>query len=86
MDIRPVNAAPPGPSRGRSIVSGTVSAQQPAPSSSTDPLYVVLDNTGTLLTFAKWPQSHGTTLPVAGDTVVVGYTQDNVEHVLGFDI
>jgi hypothetical protein len=86
MDIRPITAATPGPPRGVRIVSGTVSTQQPAPAAFTDPLYVVLDNTLTPTMFARWPQSHGASLPVAGDTVIVGYTQDNVEHVLGWNI
>lgn len=85
MDVRTVVNGQPAPRAGQ-IISGIVSTQQAVPTSFTDPLYVVLDNTGTPLTFAAWPRSQGATLPAAGDTVVVGYTQDDVPHVLGWGI
>lgn len=86
MDTRTiVNGRPPGQRAGQ-ILSATVSTQQPVPTSFTQPLYVVLDNTMTPLVFTSWPRSQGSTLPAAGDRVVVGYTQDDVPHVFGWGI
>jgi hypothetical protein len=85
MDVRTVVNGQPHPRAGQ-IFSGTVSAQQAVPASFTDPLHVVLDNTMTPITFTAWPRSQGTTLPAAGDPVVIGYTQDDVPHVFGWGI
>lgn len=67
------------------ILSGTVSRQQPAPASFTDPLYVVLDTSMIPVVFTTWPRLHGDTLPVAGTTVQVVYTPDGVPHLVGWD-
>jgi hypothetical protein len=85
MDVRTVVNGQPAPRAGH-ILSGTVSTQQPAPASFTDPLYVVLDQSMIPVVFTAWPRSHGDTLPVAGDLVVVGFTQDDVPHVFGWGI
>jgi len=58
------------------VLYGTVSANQPAPSSFADPLYVVEPHApASFQTFAQWPQCNGSTLPVAGDGVV--FVRDN---------
>jgi hypothetical protein len=32
-----------------------------------------------------WPESHGATLPISGDPVVIAIDQDGVMHILGWD-
>lgn len=86
-DTRGLTGQRPTGVRRDPIVSATVSRQQTAPTSFTDPLCVVLDGTMIPLTFTIWPRSQGTNLPDAGDPVVIGYSQpNNVPHVLGWGI
>jgi hypothetical protein len=87
MDVRASIGARPRGMTAQQIVSGQVSAGQPLPASFTDPLYVVCASISTEVTFGpfQWPESHGSTLPTSGDTVVIGIDQNDVMHILGWD-
>jgi hypothetical protein len=87
MDVRATIGARPRGQTSQQIVSGQVSAGQPPPASTTDPLYVVSASISTETTFGPftWPESHGATLPISGDPVVIAIDQDGVMHILGWD-
>ena len=87
VDVRALNGSRPTGQRAQVIVSGYVSTEQPAPASFTDPLYVVIGSVSSEISFEfqYWPVLHGNTLPVAGTVVRLGYDDNRVPYVAGWD-
>lgn len=88
-DVRDLGASRPNGRRTRQIVFGTVSTEKTAPAAFADSLWVVIpthssDHSREFIG-GKWPQCHGTTLPVAGDVVIVGYDERNQGHIITWE-
>lgn len=71
------NMFPSAPGQ-RPVCYGQVSGRQPAPSSFTDPLFVVLPHdTDYAERIDDWPVIHGATLPALGADVLVAIDERN---------
>jgi hypothetical protein len=67
----------------RAVAHATVSTRQPAASSFTDPLFVVLDyDTDDAIKVINWPVIHGATLPALGADVLVAFDEYKNARVL----
>jgi hypothetical protein len=74
-DVRPlVNRKPTG-QRAQQLISAQVSLQQPAPTSTSDPLYVTTSWLPSL-EVQKWPPLGWGSMPQGGDFVTVAQTDD----------
>jgi hypothetical protein len=69
------------------IVVGYVSQNQTAPASFADGMYVIVPGFAPSVPFGPltWPASHGNTLPQAGDTVRLGFDDNNTAFVIAWD-
>ena len=86
MDTREVVGGRPLGRWRREAAAGIVSREQPAPTSTTDPLYVQLAATGVLVTVTDWPQDHGAALPTQGAAVLVAWDDQGQPWVIRWKI
>lgn len=77
----PIQITPNGgraPDPNAKLAYAKVSPRQPAPSSFSDPLFVVFDyDPDTALTINQWPAIHGATLPAIGADVLLAHDSNN---------
>lgn len=76
------------PNPNASLAFATVSQAQPAPSSFSDPLFVVFDYDTThsvRIDAKRWPASHGATLPALGAAVLLGLDNNGEWWVLAWE-
>ena len=86
-DMRSFLGTRPTGQVGQTLVSGVVSANQPAPASFSDPLWVLVPSidAATAISFAVWPRLHGTSLPQPGALVLVAIDEKGGKSVVRWD-
>src|ERR1035438_9997960 len=68
------------------IIYATVSANQPVPSSFSDPLHVVQPHAPTVFrTITDWPACHGSILPAAGADCICVYDDQQTLRCIWWD-
>jgi hypothetical protein len=80
-DVRMLGGRKPTGQRAQQLVTAKVSLQQPAPMSTSDPLFVTTSWLPSLQ-IPKWPPLGWGTMPQLGDFVIIAQAEDRVWRCL----
>lgn len=84
--VRQGSKQPPAPATRPRLLSGKVSGNKPAPVSYSDPVYVVMANHSPDVSIpCAWAPINGTTVPAAGNAVLVAYDDNGLPRVVWWD-